>query len=106
GKHGWHPHLHVLIFTGALDDDARGEFAADLFERWSARIDKLGLGTCSPKAFEFHRCHKVESAGDYVAKWGCDSEIAKAGTKVARGENRTPWGLLAAHGEGDREAGE
>jgi hypothetical protein len=100
GRKGWHPHLHVLIFGRDLSPDDEEAFGFWMFDRWAAMVARGGLGECSPQAFEMHRCTRSADAGKYVAKWGCDSEIAKAGTKTARGENSSPWGLLLTANEG------
>ncbi len=105
-KFGWHPHLHVLIFADKLTPEAEEEFGFWMFDRWAAMVARAGLGECSPKAFEMHRCRRAKEAAGYVGKWGCDSEIAKAGTKTARGENKSPWGLLLAANDGDPKARE
>lgn len=106
GRKGWHPHLHVLIFANDLLPEEEEELAFWLFDHWAALIVRRGLGECSPDAFDFHRCARTKDAGAYVAKWGCDSEVAKASTKTARGANKSPWGLLLAANAGEPRARE
>ena len=105
GKSGWHPHLHVLIFTGIpLDATEEFELGARLFGRWATMIEKEG-GDADIKAFDFKRAGSATKAAEYVAKWGCGSEISKGSAKAAMGGNRSPWELLAAFDKGDKAAG-
>ena len=104
GKNGWHPHLHVLLLTKDLDDDLEAEFRIWLAERWAKMVVKAGLGDINAHGVDFYRASQVSTAGGYVAKWGCDSELTKWHVKGAKGANRSPWQLLAAAGEGDKEA--
>lgn len=104
GGSGWHPHLHVLILTEVLTDDEAGELSFRLFERWAGVVERMQLGGCSPDAYSFERAEKTAAAGDYVAKWGCDSELVRGHTKLGRGANRSPWQLLADAADGDQEA--
>jgi hypothetical protein len=94
---GWHPHKHGLTFLkpGTTDDQAAALDAAQ-FKAWSASLERQGYGTADAKGHEFRvlelgQAH--EKIGDYVAK-AAGHELAAAGTKRARGENRTPLELL------------
>jgi hypothetical protein len=104
GRKGWHPHLHVLLFADDLAAEIEEELSFWMFDRWAAMVARGGLGECSPDAFDFHKCHRAVDAAGYVGKWGCDSEIAKAGTKTARDANKSPWGLLLAANDGEPRA--
>ncbi|TAL03673.1 MAG: hypothetical protein EPO08_03525 [Rhodospirillaceae bacterium] len=105
GANGWHPHLHVLFLTSALSESDADELRVWIGERWanvvkriSGKEVRLGVG------FGFQKACSVSAAGDYVAKWGADSEIAKASSKVSRKGGRSPWQLLADAGNGDHRA--
>lgn len=104
GRNGWHPHLHVLILAGDISADLLDDFRVWLAERWRKFVAATGLGETNGHGVDVYRASRVEDAGDYVAKWGCDSELTKWHVKGARGRNRSPWELLAAAADGDAEA--
>lgn len=112
GKNGWHPHLHVLFLTRELSQAEEGEFRVWLAERWADAVLKFSkskdarhLKTVNTEVgFGLQRAASKSAAGDYVAKWGADSEIAKASSKVSRKGGRSPWQLLADAREGDHQA--
>jgi hypothetical protein len=90
GRHGWHPHIHELLFTTTeldLDDLKLATHA-----RWSTVCEKSGLGTPS---FE----HGVDVrdgawADKYLGKWGLESEMTKGHVKKGRDESLSPFDLL------------
>jgi hypothetical protein len=107
GANGWHPHLHVLVFTDAgLSDDERFQVADLLFGRWAVVTKRVGLGDVHPE--HGLRLDDGSAAGSYVTKgWGFAEELTKANVKVGRREgSRSPWELLADFATGDRAAGE
>jgi hypothetical protein len=97
GEHGWHPHLHVCVFSPEkMDESATADW---LHARWSRCVAKV-FGD----AFIPSRAHGVDfrssSVDDYVCKIG--SELTDVGArKHARNGNSTPWEILARAGEGD-----
>lgn len=101
--HGWHPHLHVLLTTAEpLDARRMRALHVLIFRRWRRRVAELLPGKpCAFGATDF----RPATASDYVAKWGADSEVAKAGSKLGRRGGRSPWQLLADYDLGDRRAG-
>ncbi|OAN44010.1 hypothetical protein A6A04_09005 [Paramagnetospirillum marisnigri] len=104
GKNGWHPHLHVLIL-GKPGACVEMTLRHALYERWARFVAKMGLGMVSEAhGVDLYRATAVKEAGDYVAKWGCDAELAKWHVKKGRGKNLSPWQLLASAAEGDVEA--
>lgn len=104
GGNGWHPHIHVLMFFDhgdwlALTD----EFGAELFARWQAAVERLGMGKPSRRAFRWERCWTPKEAGEYVAKWGL--EMTKGHMKTGkRSGQRTPWQILQDIAETGSEA--
>jgi len=96
-RSGWHPHKHGLTFLkpGTTDDEAAALDAAQ-FKAWSASLERQGYGTADLKGHDF-RVLELDQAreeiGRYIAK-AVGHELAAAGTKRARGENRTPLELL------------
>ena len=104
GENGWHPHLHCLFYLpGDLTADEIDEFSTWLFERWRRAIERLGYGTCTARVWRFEEAGHSERAGDYVAKWGADSEIARGVLKAGKG-GQSPWELLQRAAEGDRRS--
>ncbi|MFN4231364.1 protein rep [Parvibaculum sp.] len=102
GASGWHPHLHVLLFTGELLSDARRDaLEKALFARWESAVKRVG-GTCDRKAFHLREASSAGAGAAYVAKWGAGQEIAKGAHKDAAG--RSVWDLLKAS-EHDARAG-
>lgn len=105
GNHGWHPHIHALVFTRALSEVEEADLRLWLGDRWATIIERMtGKAVNLAKGFGFHRAASISEAGDYVAKWGTDSEIAKASSKVSRKGGRSPWQLLADALDGDHRA--
>jgi hypothetical protein len=103
GVHGWHPHLHVLLFFEGVQDFEK--LFEQIYRRWVSVTQLEGIGTPS-------REHGVrldlgdEAVGDYVSKWGMAEEITKARVKKSRGKNgRTPFALLEDFSRGDVLAG-
>lgn len=93
GGNGWHPHLHVLVLCNA-PDKAVEAFGRMAFDRWTRALEKFGLGTPSPAAFDFSKARNVEDAGHYIAKGSVEHEMTSGHTKRAKGGNRSPWQIL------------
>ena len=61
GRNGWHPHLHVLLFTARLLSAEQLEQLRDfLYRRWCSRIELFGYRPPSPE----HGVTVVESHRD------------------------------------------
>lgn len=112
GANGWHPHLHVLVFVeGALSNPARRTLERTLLPRWSAVVERTGLGKINQHGLTLEDGNK---ASRYVSKWGFTvepatswgavEELTKAHIKQGRKGGRTPWALLADYmtGKDDR----
>lgn len=93
GANGWHPHLHVLLFTSrALSAAERDELRAYYLRRWCASVVRFGYRAPTAE----HGVTIVESHRDeYVAKMGLADELAKGGSKDAHRASRTPLQVLA-----------
>lgn len=101
GEHGWHPHLHVLLFLESEPD--LNQIHADLWKRWEALHQKAGLGRGSKKAFTVQ---DGSEAAKYASKWGIPEEMVKGQFKTARSaKGRTPFALLGDYLNGDKQAG-
>jgi hypothetical protein len=100
GENGWHPHVHVLLFT--TSELGRGVMQS-LYDRWAGLVVRSGLGTPNQHALTLQ---DGSEAAKYVGKWGLSEELTKAHIKQARKAGRTPFALLADYLEGDERAGE
>lgn len=100
-ENGWHPHLHILIFT------RRQLVAADI-ERlrslWCASIARQGFASIRPDVA--CQVQNGASAAEYVSKggWGMAEEITKATVKKGQG-GRNPLQLLERAALGCVESG-
>lgn len=130
GANGWHPHLHILVFT-ELDPGELGwlNVRSAAYSAWRAKLSSLGLRTPSQdrgvhvKPFDLWRgpealeravssymtaagtvgSHQAERA-EQMTVGRAAGELASAGTKQAKGQNLTVWGLLDAAMSGDAQA--
>lgn len=93
GPNGWHPHLHVLLFTAApLEPGLLAELQAWIYERWCHKIVDAGYDKPSPE----HGVLITEShQDDYIAKLGLADEVASGAFKQARDGRRSPLAVLA-----------
>lgn len=121
-EHGWHAHVHVLVFL----DSAAGSPAASLavkellpamFTRWSASAVKAGLRAPLLKGQEAHEVTGEEAAdamGKYFAKQAAETsddtaqdmawEMSNPNGK-GRGTSFTPGELLGLAAGGDDTCG-
>jgi len=123
---GWHPHIHVLLFTAP----GQGAALKRIRKLWVRVLLKVGLHTIRRGATRVERLRKVREmmrhafdmrpgqyAAEYVAKfgdepatrsgrWGLGSEVTQGHTKrgADRLNGRTPMRLLADAADGDRQA--
>lgn len=94
---GWHPHKHILFFC-RLNRIDKTRLEAVISERWRSKLGELGH-----YANEFIGVNvKIgnEAAGDYIAKWGLDFELAKSPVKKGRVGGYSPFQLLQLTNEG------
>ncbi len=100
GDNGFHPHFHILVFTGRLvsPDCIKALF----LPLWQDACIKSGLGR--PSDEHGLDVRGGDQADEYVSKgnlglesdkWGLESEMTKGHTKLAKSKNgTTPFGLL------------
>lgn len=91
GANGWHPHIHVLIFTSnKLPLSIQVEFWRSAWKR-ACRL--VGL----PDPSDAHGCtlQNGSAAAQYVSKWGLAQEMAKTHLKKGKLKGASPWDLLA-----------
>lgn len=106
-QHGWHPHLHLVVFTHKPVSAEFEKYLAktngsplQLYDRWAHCVEKAGLqrpvrysqkGEPVGVHVEVVRSAKI---GEYVAKFGIASELTSTLTKAGRDGNRNIWQLL------------
>ena len=120
GNHGWHPHIHMLIWFKKDDLQKLAEWEEKLNEEWARCVDKaakllwgdqsdkyrirkfleskdtredsehLGLHISKTKTGKI----KEWSSGDYICGWGGNNELTGLGMKIARKDNMTPFQIL------------
>lgn len=93
GNNGWHPHLHVLIFTEEkLDRVSREALSARIYHRWGRKIAAQGHGEVRQELFKLIPVQTAEAIGRYLSKVTGDDhegrtfEPRKAGLEMARGD--------------------
>lgn len=111
-RHGWHVHVHALVFL--RDGDRVDDLGAAMYAAWEARLDRVGLtpirdrGGLDVKLLDL--AGAVEEVGAYVAKGAYNGERAALELtgpgKLGRMGNLSPWQLLDAARTGDPFAGE
>lgn len=118
GDNGWHPHLHLLIFTARpWTDEIKSAVEDWIFRRWYAcltrirdrrrdsgeldnvpydrdpsRLSCTALG--EPTRERAVVVNGGERAGWYVAKLGLGREVARIDAKQGRQGNRAPFQIL------------
>ena len=99
-NNGWHPHFHILLFTGMgvdlarFDEAQRRDWSVRLYLIWAKACEFAGLGTPS-----FEHGLKLDDgskASAYVTKWGLEDELIKGYSKKGRDGNETPFDFLRA----------
>jgi Replication protein len=93
GPNGWHPHLHVLVFTAApLSPALAAEFEAYVYARWCRKIQAFGYRQPSRE----HGVRLTDShSDDYIAKLGLADEVSSGAFKNAHAGRRSPLVVLA-----------
>jgi hypothetical protein len=102
GAAGWHPHLHVLLFTRppAEGARARARLLTELRHRWARAVRKSIGPDHVPnwRGVDLRPCRKDE----YVTKLGL--ELVAPNTKRARRGGATPWDIASSAAAGDQTA--
>jgi hypothetical protein len=112
GGSGWHPHLHLLLFTSVpLHDDETDELGNVLFATWAEALASYGA-TCERVGFDCQPVRKADDVARYVAKVqdefgnerGLGLELSRHDLKTGRrAASRTPFQLLADASRSDRD---
>jgi hypothetical protein len=105
---GWHPHLHVLLFTEQpLTDREIAKLHEYLWERWKVYAEKETGRTVLKKRFTLEPVRSIEAIGKYLTKIVDESgrrvgdEMTRLDMKQGRHGSRSPWQLLEAGWTGD-----
>lgn len=80
GGNGWHPHLHVLLFTDKKFVDCEG-IEGDILDRWQKSCLKAKL----PKPNEHGVKVGIVEQGWYLSKWGMGAELSTAAKEGKKG---------------------
>lgn len=97
---GWHPHLHVLLFSRAM-------YVQPLVDCWRAvwQADGIGDRWVPRVSADVRRVKRGSGAASYLAKvdmaWGVGVELARSDLKRGRGLNPPQLLELASTGEYD-----
>lgn len=109
GHNGWHPHLHMLVFTrrqafGEGPADPSGDLSSKLTLQfaslWVECLQRVGLCDRSQLADALKHAFNVrggEKAAEYIAKygrderWGQSSELTRQHAKIATRRGGGAW---------------
>lgn len=96
GPNGWHPHLHVLLFTASpINSKLVKLTAAALLDQWKSACVAADLPEPNKHGLSLDDGSK---AAQYVSKWGMENEMTKGHLKTARSNDHlSPFGLLDLH---------
>jgi hypothetical protein len=109
-NNGWHPHYHLLMFTGSGVDLARfdrpqlRDWEVRLYLVWARVCQAVGLG--APSIAHGLKLDKGDKASEYISKWGLEHELTYGHIKKGKSGNETPFDLLRSvlADKGDKQA--
>lgn len=109
GENGWHVHVHALVFLAHQVGEQTAEvIGRQMFGRWSTKLQSLGLDAPTDRhGFSVRPVVAAESDvfGEYFTKGqysdsttarGAAAEMVQGHAKRGRGDNRTPFQVLAS----------
>jgi len=100
GRHGWHPHLHLLVLIeGEIPQDALGRLGAFLYDKWNRMVMAQGFRRVDPvKGIKVEQVQSGQEAGLYIAKvadgHSLGMEMGRPDLKSGRMKSRTPLEIL------------
>jgi len=109
-NNGWHPHYHVLLFTGSgvdlarFDKPQRRDWEVRLYMVWAKVCEAVGLGV--PSIAHGLKLDDGTKASQYVTKWGLEHELVYGHIKKGKTGGETPFDLLRSllADKGDKQA--
>lgn len=112
GQHGWHPHVHFLLFLDApLEGRQVADLSARMFGRWEAALATHGLSVLQSVGIDLRPVQAGEALADYFTKGtyatatGAAYEVTGSHSKKAGKGGRSPFDLLRdVVGLGDADA--
>lgn len=101
GAHGWHPHVHFLLFLEAeLSESARADLEARMFGRWESALADHGLTVLQSVGIDLRPVHAGQALGEYFTKGTYTTgtaaayEVTGSHSKQAGKGGRSPFDLL------------
>jgi len=103
GNNGWHPHLHLLIFTERLLEPLeRKALNERIFTRFARFVEREGLGKPLATYNRLEAVKNAQAVSRYISK--AVLEVGRFDVKVGRVGHRTPFQILYDMGQtGDME---
>lgn len=93
GANGWHPHLHLLIFTERpLEPRERRDLNERLFLRFAGFVQRAGLSAPLPTYNRINPVASHQAMSRYIAK--VVMEMSRFDAKDGRSGHRTPFQIL------------
>jgi hypothetical protein len=108
GEHGWHPHLHTLVYCrDPLDAPGLAAFTLHFQRKWHRFVTKAGYrAPHGQHGVKVERCYNGTGAADYICKTqdgkNPGNEMARSDMKTSRTGHRMPFDILEAAGTGER----
>lgn len=106
GAHGWHPHIHALLFTSKpWTPRQRALRGGALFRRWARFVERSTGRVCSRDAFKI--VGGALGAGRYITKvqeseaWRLGMEFTRGDLKTGRVKSLTPFEFIAPAADGE-----
>lgn len=99
GEHGWHPHIHQLVFFNEKPDPER--IHEQLSERFGHYVEKIGHYSSSYHGIDV-RCSRKDVSG-YISKWNVIQELSNVQAKRGRKESLNIWQIAQLAIAGDPE---
>lgn len=91
GDNGWHPHFHVLLFTGLpIKKESFSGLEESILNEWKSACVTAGLPEPNEHGVSLDDGSKAAS---YASKWGLEHEMTKGHVKKAK-KGKTPFDLL------------
>lgn len=103
GKNGFHPHVHMIVFTDSSTSSSMLDFVYSSAWKRACRLSDL------PEPSDSNGCTVKDGsyASDYISKfgleeeksqrsWGVEDEMTKANSKISKLKGMTPFGFLKA----------